>query len=206
MKSFWRTPLGLVLALVATAGTAKADAAAADTSLDREVEHYLENNSGANGEPSTFRIFWKTGINMESGDGSFKIKFGGRLMYDMTFADGDDELANDSIGENYHGFRRARFYFSGTVYKNTVFKVQIDFAGGDVALRDVYVGLKKIGNGSLLIEPTIALGMEINIRTDGEAVGAVAAEVVRDQIALPVRGQMPAVDDLQPAGALFGAA
>jgi len=150
MKLFWRRPFGLALALLALSGLAKAESSA-DTSLDGEVEHYLENNTGQGGSPETFRVFWKTGLNMESGDGNFKIKFGGRLMYDMTFADSDSELGEPSLGENFVGFRRARLYFSGSVYKNTIFKVQIDFSDGSVVLRDVYVGLKHVGPGSLKI-------------------------------------------------------
>ena len=149
MKLFWRTPFVLVLGLAAMAASARAEQATRDTSLEGEVEHYLENNAGAEGEPSTFRVFWKDGLNMQSGDGNFKVKFGGRLMFDMQFVDSDSGL-DPAIGENAVGFRRARFYFSGSVYKNTVFKVQIDFAGGEVEFKDVYVGLKSIGPGTLL--------------------------------------------------------
>jgi phosphate-selective porin OprO/OprP len=90
---------------------------------------------------------------MESGDGNFKVKFGGRLMFDMQFVDSDPGL-DPALGENAVGFRRARFHFSGSVDKNTVFRVQIDFAGGDVEFKDVYVGLtasheESIGTGSL---------------------------------------------------------
>ena len=146
MKTLWRTPF--VLALFALSGLAQAEQ---DTSLEGEVEHYLENNSGSVGEPDTFRVFWKSGLRMESGDGNFKIKFGGRIMYDMTWADSDDEFDADfNGGENYVGFRRARLYFSGTVYKKTLFKLQLDFASGVVVLKDVHVGLKKAGPGDLL--------------------------------------------------------
>ncbi|MHC4849087.1 MAG: OprO/OprP family phosphate-selective porin [Planctomycetota bacterium] len=148
MNLLWRTPLGLLLASIAFASPVQAETA--DTSLDREVEHYLENNSGQAAEPNSFRAYWKSGIRMDSADGNFKIAFGGRVMFDMNFADSDDGLGGD-LGENKVGFRRARLYVSGTIYKNTVFKAQFDFAKGDqVALKDVYIGLKNVGPGTLL--------------------------------------------------------
>ncbi|MEM8884686.1 MAG: porin, partial [Planctomycetota bacterium] len=147
MKLFWRTSLGLVLAMAFMTNVAKAEAKA-DTSLENEVEHYLTNNTGQGAEPNTFRVYWDKGLRMKSGDGNFSIKFGGRAQFDMVWADSDDN-ASTELGENEVGFRRVRLYFSGSVYKNTLFKVQIDFA--DTAqLRDVYVGLNKIGPGKLL--------------------------------------------------------
>ncbi|MHC4940715.1 MAG: OprO/OprP family phosphate-selective porin [Planctomycetota bacterium] len=152
MKLFWRTPLGLVLALFATTSLVQAEAAdAANTSLDREVEHYLENNTGQGGEPSTFRAYWKNGIRMDSGDGNFKLAMGGRIMFDMVWADSDDNVTDGNIENNDVGFRRVRMYFSGSVFKNVVFKLQFDFADGtETDFKDVYVGLKNVGPGTLL--------------------------------------------------------
>lgn len=150
MKSLWRTSFAFVLALAMFAGTANAEAKP-DTSLDSEVEYYLENNSGAEAGPDAFQMFWKNGFKGESGDGNTKIEIGGRLQFDMTFADSDDELGNSSLGENAVGFRRARFHIGGTVYKNTLFKLEIDFANGEVELRNAYVGLDKVGPGKLLV-------------------------------------------------------
>jgi len=136
--------LWMSLGLVAFAGSAQAD-----TSLDSEVEQYLAQNSGKWADPSTFRAYWKTGIKFESGDGNFKAAIGGRLMYDMDWRDSDDNL-DPEIGENYTGFRRVRLAVSGTVYKNTVFKIQLDFAKGIVVLKDVFVGLKGVGGQTIL--------------------------------------------------------
>jgi phosphate-selective porin OprO/OprP len=41
-------------------------------------------------------------------------------------------------------FRRARFYFSGLVYSNVEFKLQLDFAGGITTFKDVYIGFRNI--------------------------------------------------------------
>jgi hypothetical protein len=70
MKLFWRTPFVPVLGLVAMAGIARAGKATPDTSLEREVEHYLENNGGADGEPSNFRAFWRKGSTWKAATGT----------------------------------------------------------------------------------------------------------------------------------------
>jgi len=149
MKLLERTIFGLVLAL-ATMATSAAAETAADTSLDNEVENYLAENSGKWGEPDTFRAYWKSGLKFESGDGNFKMAIGGRLMFDMDFRDGEDGYAASEYSANNTFFRRIRLAVSGTIYKNTIFKVQLDFAKAAVALKDVFVGLKNLGGGSFL--------------------------------------------------------
>lgn len=150
MKLLERTMFGLVLALATLATSASAETAA-DTSLDNEVEQYLAQNSGKWGEPNTFRVFWKSGIKFESGDGNFKAALAGRLMLDMDWRDGSENYSSEEYSANNVFFRRVRLAVSGTVYKNTIFKIQLDFAKGEVALKDVFVGLKGLGGGSLLI-------------------------------------------------------
>jgi len=151
MKSYWRTSFGLVLALAMFAGTAKAEAKA-DTSLDSEVEHYLENNSGQAGAPADFRVFWKNGLHMESGDGNFKIHIRGRMFFDMDWADSDPPLVpgDDDVAENHVGFSAARLGAAGTFYKNGLFKIEFDFADGEASFKDVYLGLNNVAGGSIL--------------------------------------------------------
>ncbi len=67
-----------------------------------------------------------------------KIKFGGRIMYDMAIW-GDEEMDNAGIE-----FRRVRFYNSGELYGNVKYKLQLDFAGGKIAFKDVWMELNKL--------------------------------------------------------------
>lgn len=100
-----------------------------------------------------FRLYWKEGIRMDSSDKKFKIKFGGRLMTDVTFGSGGNAL-EEEVGdiENSVEVRRARLYSSGTIYDNVEYKLQFDFAGGDADLKDGYVGIKKMfGNTGVRI-------------------------------------------------------
>ena len=82
---------------------------------------------------------WSSGHKIESEDGKFKLKFGGRIQADYHFEDCDAVL--DCDGDGFE-FRRARLFFSGTVYERVEFKAQYDFAGGDADFKDVWIGLK----------------------------------------------------------------
>ena len=85
---------------------------------------------------------WGNGYKLTSSDGEHSLKFGGRIMYDYaTWNTGD---------ETYSGteFRRVRFFNSGKVSGNIKYKLQLDFAGGDVSFKDVYMeaALPYVGN------------------------------------------------------------
>lgn len=90
-----------------------------------------------------FKIKWDNGFKLESADKNFKLKFGGRIMWDNAFFFQDDALETQ-FGELNNGteFRRARFYHSGTVYNNVQYKVQLDFTGGKVSFKDVFIIIK----------------------------------------------------------------
>ena len=85
-----------------------------------------------------------------------KIKLGGRIQADFATIDVDSDLSdamdiNDPtdpsrIGGDGEGveLRRTRLCVSGDLYDRIVFKSQFDFAGGDVAIKDQYIGMKNI--------------------------------------------------------------
>ncbi len=95
--------------------------------------------------PNTMRTYWQDGLRLDSNDGSFKLKIGGRIQHDWAFFDADGRI-EDRVGELDDGteFRRARLYLSGTIYDNTEFKLQFDFADGDSDFKDVYLGLRNV--------------------------------------------------------------
>lgn len=99
-------------------------------------------------DPLTLRPFWKDGLRFENLDKSISLKIGGRIQQDYAFFEEDGRIRK-TFGEAFADgaeFRRARFYFAGTIYGNIEFKAQYDFAGGDADFKDVYVGLTKLGN------------------------------------------------------------
>lgn len=75
------------------------------------------------------------GLRFESNDGNFKAKMGGRLQLDSQVAwndqkSGDMNHPNTSIASST-GFRRARLYLEGTVYKDFDYRFEYDFARGN---------------------------------------------------------------------------
>lgn len=134
--------------LAETSAAADDTETAPDMSLASEVDQYLAEAASEGGDPNDFRAFWKTGIKLETANGNFKIALIGRLMWDTAWRSSSDFPPADTDGNNITMdntfFRRARLGVQGTVYKNTAFKVQFDFAGGTVQLKDLYVGLNNL--------------------------------------------------------------
>ena len=67
-----------------------------------------------------------------------EVKFGGRIMYDMA-AWGADEF--DYTGSE---FRRVRLYSSGKMYGTVKYKIQLDFSGGEISFKDVWIELNRL--------------------------------------------------------------
>ncbi len=85
-------------------------------------------------------VKWSNGFKVESDDQKFKLKFGGRIQADYTFVDADPGL--DVDGDGFE-FRRARLFFSGTIYERVEFKAQYEFTGGSSNFQDVWIGLNQ---------------------------------------------------------------
>lgn len=131
--------------LLGMAALARAEGTA-DVSMQNEVNRYLKDAPARPEDPSTFRAFWKEGLRFETADKVFSLRVGGRVMADVFFKNGDEDLdANYSDGsDDGVRFRRARLHIQGTVYKNVEFSAEFEFATASPELRDVYVGLKGV--------------------------------------------------------------
>ena len=79
-----------------------------------------------------------TFVNVNAQTPDKEMKFGGRIMYDMAVW---GDTAMDNSGTE---FRRVRFYNSGKIYGNVKYKLQLDFAGGKIAFKDVWMELNKL--------------------------------------------------------------
>ncbi|MBK1727281.1 OprO/OprP family phosphate-selective porin [Halorhodospira neutriphila] len=88
---------------------------------------------------------------------SYVSEFGGRIMYDQTFAIDSDDSLKDGLGvddlEEGAELRRARFFAEGAVAPWLAYKLQIDFGDGDVSTKDAYI--KAHGLGGL---PSVKVG------------------------------------------------
>jgi len=88
---------------------------------------------------------WKGSTYIKDEEKGYSIKFGGRIMSDWVINSPDDDFdAAFSTHEDGTRFRRVRFYSSGTMYHVSEYKLQLDFAKGEIAFKDVFVGLKKV--------------------------------------------------------------
>jgi phosphate-selective porin OprO/OprP len=97
-------------------------------------------------KPETFRVFWNDGLRLETADKAFRLAIGGRIQDDWAiWIDPPDDL-EAAVGSLDDGtaFRRARLYIGGTIYEQAEFMLQPDFAGGDVAFKDAYIGLRDL--------------------------------------------------------------
>ena len=83
-----------------------------------------------------------TFVNINAQTTDKEIKFGGRIMYDMAvWENTTNDVATQMSGTE---FRRVRFYNSGKIYGNVKYKLQLDFAGGKIAFKDVWMELNKL--------------------------------------------------------------
>jgi len=96
-------------------------------------------------EENPFEMKWDNGFKLKSANKHFKMKFGGRIMWDNAFFFQDAALES-TFGALNNGteFRRARFFNLGTIYNNVEYKIQFDFSGGNATFKDVYVAIKGI--------------------------------------------------------------
>ncbi len=135
----------------------EAAVAAAATSANEAVDEAVKiaalasANAALNPEPDPmdWKFKWSNGFKLDRNDGAFKLEFGGRLQSDWAMVDLNERLEN-AIGGEGHGteIRRARIFFSGTVYDRVIFKANYEFANtgdGKTDLNDAYIGLKDVG-------------------------------------------------------------
>lgn len=96
------------------------------------------------GKKNFLAPYWKSGLRLDSADGKFKLKIGGRVQNDWTIYGTDEELRRQfgRIGDGTE-FRRARLFMEGSVYGNVKYKFQYDFASSD-PFKDAYIQVKKL--------------------------------------------------------------
>ncbi|MDJ0783113.1 MAG: porin [Desulfosarcinaceae bacterium] len=108
----------------------------------------LKKKAAAEREASTdWKAYWKSGLRVERTDGRFKSRWGGRVMLDWAAIDSESdfeeqlEAAGESAPLKGNGveFRRIRLFTDGLIDDAVGYKVQVDFVGQDVDLKDIYL-------------------------------------------------------------------
>ncbi len=114
----------------------------ADLDLGERVAKLEER---ANRHPNPLDVYWEEGLRLESEDGDFKFKIGGRIMAEGAIFNAGNQIERDT-GDLDSGveFRRVRLFILGTIYDNVDFEAEFDFADGDSDFKDVFVALRGI--------------------------------------------------------------
>jgi phosphate-selective porin OprO/OprP len=93
----------------------------------------------------TMQVLWRDGLRFQTLDRSVLIRIGGRLNVDWNFYFPDDDMkAAFGDAEDRIFIRRGRIDLRGEMYKYFLFRLEVDFAGGDVVFTDTYVGLQHL--------------------------------------------------------------
>jgi phosphate-selective porin OprO/OprP len=84
----------------------------------------------------------KKGLQIQTTDGEFKFKAGGRLHLDAAGHPGDLPLESPGVETNPANgveLRRARMYLGATVYRDWDFYINVEFADNEVAIKDALI-------------------------------------------------------------------
>ncbi|QEG43062.1 OprO/OprP family phosphate-selective porin [Roseimaritima ulvae] len=134
---------------------AKLEALLADKSED-DGEDPVEELSGTVDDLSdSFKKFSGDKSIVHSGSSKSTMKVSGRVHVDgWGFADSDDNISifngggdvDDALDpQNRLGFRRLRFGVKGDIKDNMIYKIEMEFAGGnDSEFRDAYLGWEEL--------------------------------------------------------------
>ena len=84
----------------------------------------------------------KNGLQIETADGDFKFKLGGRVHADASTSSDDNFLDSDGNQVNANNgteLRRGRIEYIGTFFRDWIIKNQLEFAGDEISLRDLWL-------------------------------------------------------------------
>jgi phosphate-selective porin OprO/OprP len=96
-------------------------------------------------KPTDLNVYWDKGLHLDSQDGAFKLKIGGRLQTDFASIKGDSAIEN-AVGPLTDGTEVRRLYlaFSGSIYDNTDYAIELDFAAAKVQINNAYLQFSKV--------------------------------------------------------------
>lgn len=89
---------------------------------------------------------WRPGLYLQTADKAVQLHLGGRIQNDWSFILDSDDALDDEVGamKDTTDFRRIWLEMEGTLYDRTFFAIHLDFAGGKVGVRSLYLGLKEV--------------------------------------------------------------
>jgi len=111
---------------------------------EADIEQVVDRMVKSKEKPTDFNVYWKEGLHFDSRDGMFKLQIGGRLYLDSAWLSEDSDTraytnpaTGKKIGVQSDGVeaRTLRLSFAGTIYGNTEYKAELDFAGTEKAVQ-----------------------------------------------------------------------
>ena len=106
-------------------------------------------------------IFDSKKLMVSSRDGNWSIRFGGRVMLDAFIADAERTGGVETSGAGAE-IRRARFFAEGKVAGDFNYKLQVDFAGDAVSVKDAWISTKVAGLTAKFGNQKEPMGLEEN--------------------------------------------
>ena len=136
MRTHITTMAAALLAFVALAQPAKAD-----EDLREIVREEIAKYQTQDDDPKTLKVYWDKGLKFKNKN--WKGSIFGRLFLDVGFIDDDDFEQNSTFGnsESFVEFRRLRLGTKGQWGKHVAYKLEFDFSGNSVDLKDAYLDL-----------------------------------------------------------------
>ena len=133
----------LMIASLALAVTfaAVATPAQADEDLREIVREEIAKYQAQDDDPKTLKVYWDKGLKFKNKD--WKGQIFGRIHLDVGFIDDEDYIAASGTANSpsFVEFRRLRLGTKGQFGKHVAYKVEIDFGGNAVGIRDAYIDL-----------------------------------------------------------------
>ncbi len=107
------------------------------------------------GDDNSMSSAFKAGLKTSSADGAFSYQWKGRAQYDAVWYwnGGNDDIRGAGLDEQNaeFGFRRVYLGVDGTYYGNVNWAVNLDFTGGAVNYREVYMEVANCAFGAIRV-------------------------------------------------------
>lgn len=132
----------------APAGAAPADDAAKIAKLEAQVESLTKAIEELKAQVTKATPTWKGAPQFADKEGGWSFKPRGRLQYDVGYVGHPDGYQNKGLGFG-NEIRRGRLGVEGTLPGDFGYKLELDFAAGDVEFTDAYLS-KQVGNIELI--------------------------------------------------------
>ncbi|HYG32614.1 MAG TPA: porin, partial [Methylophilaceae bacterium] len=110
---------------------------------EKKLDEMLANAPKADEDDVKIKL-GKKGLQIESDDGNFSMKLGGRMHADATYHNGADNLVESGTtteADPIDGteIRRGRIALSGTLYKDFDYIIETDFGGNGTSVKDLFL-------------------------------------------------------------------